>query len=643
MAQDLEETIPEDFKPVALVIRAQSGEHLKWIEDEVEFIKQKLEGKGFRVVVLPEPNPAEIINVFSGDTRPDYHNRIAIFHFAGHSGEQALSLPEWETTRDSKPLFYFRGLAGFLNRESCLRLVFINGCNSEGFGEYFSAPNATCIFAESPIPDEDAKEFCCKLYDRWAEGKSIEDAFQILKNSVESVEPSDSSTRNMIDGADTTIGFPWKITGSTNCLLANCFSAVFSSKLKETSFEWEPHWPSLRAKIFFLICFAVALASLFVSYLSDYSSPAFQVAYGYAIPESTIEDKMTTDKLHQIIPNNGHPPLTGFVIELVRVGIGTLILYFSFWLLGSPFDVKNISLQTRWLFFIFFVFSVLAVGYYHIKVAPVELAINQGKDNRWLAASATTNGVMGRLLNAFYGYGNNNEPQNASFLSLDEDAWKNAGKKWPDRFADYKALVEGNDRRQNRSEFQSKINGLSFYNQLYRDPYLVYMFYSIVVFVIVAFGLFLVIYVHTLNAINKVFFLLKAVTGTEKIGEYQNEQVRILNKVFDVMRSLISRYSAFLCLLVGGMCYEVTFGFLVLAPIAKTITLIAMALLLCGLILIGCAFVVYNERYQRLSHRPEESKSPFGILKDPVVVVCWCLLSAMFAYLISLEPWKFLL
>jgi len=64
----------------------------------------------------------DILDVFQD---PEYHNRIAVFHYGGHANGYQLLL---ESVEGSAAAAYAAGLASFLGQQTGLELVFLNGC-----------------------------------------------------------------------------------------------------------------------------------------------------------------------------------------------------------------------------------------------------------------------------------------------------------------------------------------------------------------------------------------------------------------------------------------------------------------------------------------------------------------------------------
>ena len=110
----LKPVLPENFKPVAVVVEAQSDEQpLPTLSEEVDHIKARFKNLDFDVLHLKNPSATEISSLFS-KTNP-IHDRLAVFHFAGHSDESGMKLPSLNGDENVTEQVFLRGLAGFFS------------------------------------------------------------------------------------------------------------------------------------------------------------------------------------------------------------------------------------------------------------------------------------------------------------------------------------------------------------------------------------------------------------------------------------------------------------------------------------------------------------------------------------------------
>lgn len=101
----------------------------------------------------------------------EYKNQIYFFHYAGHADSQELFLSDGEAGAG--------GLAEMLAEQQNLKLVFLNGCSSEGQVAYLLELGVPVVIAtRSPIQDGLAKDFAKHFYQAMEMGASIKEAYE---------------------------------------------------------------------------------------------------------------------------------------------------------------------------------------------------------------------------------------------------------------------------------------------------------------------------------------------------------------------------------------------------------------------------------------------------------------------------------
>ena len=112
-----------------------------------------------------------------------YHNRIQFFHFGGHANGQGLQL---EKAVGYSQHAYVKGIAGLLGSQSQLKLVFLNGCATEGQVQTLLDAGVKAVIATSvAINDTKAREFAEQFYGALVAGVSIKEAFKRAKSYLE--------------------------------------------------------------------------------------------------------------------------------------------------------------------------------------------------------------------------------------------------------------------------------------------------------------------------------------------------------------------------------------------------------------------------------------------------------------------------
>lgn len=125
------------------------------------------------VKVIPAATQEDIVAVFQDEW---YHERISLFHYAGHADEDELWL---ENESGGNQSFFSLGLARFLGAQKSLRLVFLNGCATGEHAALLHEANIPAVITTSrKIRDDQATEFATIFYRGLAGGQSLAESFQ---------------------------------------------------------------------------------------------------------------------------------------------------------------------------------------------------------------------------------------------------------------------------------------------------------------------------------------------------------------------------------------------------------------------------------------------------------------------------------
>jgi hypothetical protein len=145
--------------------------HLPMLEKEVEQIEnalQPLHDKGYLEVYKTESLSTSVLSTQSSR----FANRIIIFHYGGHAGSEKLVLKNGEGN--------IEGIVKLLisNPQKAPKLVFLNGCSTQSQVKYFLGNGVSAVIATSiPISDNKAVDFSNEFYKRFADGLTLEEAF----------------------------------------------------------------------------------------------------------------------------------------------------------------------------------------------------------------------------------------------------------------------------------------------------------------------------------------------------------------------------------------------------------------------------------------------------------------------------------
>lgn len=111
-----------------------------------------------------------------------YGDRLAIFHYAGHSDQFDLLL---ESRTEGNNKVDHQAFARYLAARKSLRLVFLNSCLSyHHLPAYRSEKIPALIYTNSFIPDEEACDFAVQYYRSLGAGETLAAAYQSASNFI---------------------------------------------------------------------------------------------------------------------------------------------------------------------------------------------------------------------------------------------------------------------------------------------------------------------------------------------------------------------------------------------------------------------------------------------------------------------------
>lgn len=162
-------------KPVILLVfandRGDGSRYLRNLPEEKRRLKVALhsaeDAKLCEVVVCENATRDEVVNILED---PRYQNRVAIFHFGGHSGSDRLFLESIEGRPEG---IHAGGLAELLRMQRGLQLVFLNGCGNELQVKGLQNAGVSAVVATSgAIDDGVATDFAGRFYKAFGSGIS---------------------------------------------------------------------------------------------------------------------------------------------------------------------------------------------------------------------------------------------------------------------------------------------------------------------------------------------------------------------------------------------------------------------------------------------------------------------------------------
>ena len=172
-------------KPIIFLAFANSSEKpLSKLDEEYRQLKSTVgeaEQKGHcELVVAPFARVDDILDTFDDER---YRNRIAVFHFAGHSDSYELLLQAADGKAAAADA---GGLAAYLAHQRGLQLVFLNGCSDQPQVQGLLAAGVAVVIATSQaVSDQVATEFAARFYQFLVGGDTIEVAFKKAQAAVQ--------------------------------------------------------------------------------------------------------------------------------------------------------------------------------------------------------------------------------------------------------------------------------------------------------------------------------------------------------------------------------------------------------------------------------------------------------------------------
>lgn len=101
----------------------------------------------------------------------EYRDQVIIFHFGGHAGSEEIFLSSGEAKAN--------GLAEMLSEQQNLKLVFLNGCSTQGQVDQLLALGVPAVIATSaPVDDSHAMHFAQHFYHMLEVGGTIGESYR---------------------------------------------------------------------------------------------------------------------------------------------------------------------------------------------------------------------------------------------------------------------------------------------------------------------------------------------------------------------------------------------------------------------------------------------------------------------------------
>ncbi len=157
-------------------------DNLSYERNEIRKYLRVAEKEGLCEILLLFDSTFE--NLFEIFQDIDYKDRIAIFHFAGHASSNGLSMEKLDGESD---FIFTEGYAKFLGQQKSLKLVFLNGCNTNQHAEYLHNNEIPLVIStKREVDDALSANIAIRFYQSLAADKTVGRAFREACSIVDS-------------------------------------------------------------------------------------------------------------------------------------------------------------------------------------------------------------------------------------------------------------------------------------------------------------------------------------------------------------------------------------------------------------------------------------------------------------------------
>ncbi|MFN0204149.1 MAG: CHAT domain-containing protein, partial [Bacteroidia bacterium] len=174
-------------KPLYIFVFANPDQKLPYtIEERAALegiLRETIEANNAEAFFLHDPDKQEVMEYF---TKPEYRNRMQIFHFSGFDSNLSNNTIEHVLYLKENQEIQFDDLMHWLDFQEHIQFIFLNSCRLRNFAKNLTLRGvAAVIAAEGVIMDDYAFKFAKEFYDELQEGKTLAEAFAEAKKDDE--------------------------------------------------------------------------------------------------------------------------------------------------------------------------------------------------------------------------------------------------------------------------------------------------------------------------------------------------------------------------------------------------------------------------------------------------------------------------
>jgi WD40 repeat protein len=173
----------EGRKPVIMLVSANTGQPLSWLEDEVATIDAELTAGGrCDIVHLAAATLGDLYKALNDEGTRD---RIRVVHYAGHANGQGIELVETAGCQRGRTAF-MDGLARVLAPLEQLRLLFLNGCSTQQQALVLLRAGVPLVIAtKQGVADQLARDVAVRFYGALGQNRPVEESYAVAGGVVD--------------------------------------------------------------------------------------------------------------------------------------------------------------------------------------------------------------------------------------------------------------------------------------------------------------------------------------------------------------------------------------------------------------------------------------------------------------------------